>query len=296
MLAKGLQAQWQEERNMHLGNSVIRPHSRHKVWWSCDQCPDSLPHVWKATVYSRSRGTGCPFCSGTKICQHNTLARKASQVAQLWDANKNHPLSPDQVTVSSGVRAHWKCIICLHEWQATVFSKTKSNSGCPKCAKANGGRKTDGTRQKHSTLAAAKHASLEQWDHDKNGENGNFPDSTSLQSNKRIWWRCLKCQKGKVHSWQARASCRTSGRSPHGCPFCVGQRPCECNSLETICPDIAADFDTQKNGVSAAEVTSSTSTKYSWLSDGPGAKKQSVNQRTLRAKRRSSQLLDINDL
>ncbi|KAA6427068.1 MAG: hypothetical protein FRX49_02825 [Trebouxia sp. A1-2] len=32
MLAKKLQAQWHEERNMHLGNSVIRPHSHHKVW------------------------------------------------------------------------------------------------------------------------------------------------------------------------------------------------------------------------------------------------------------------------
>ncbi len=33
-----------------------------------------------------------------------------------------------------------------------------------------------------------------------------------------------------------------------------------CNSLEAVCPEIAADFDIQKNGVSAAQVTSSTST------------------------------------
>jgi len=50
--------------------------------------------------------------------------------------------------------------------------------------------------------------------------------------------------------------------------------------LETVCPDIAADFDAEKNGVTAAEVTSSAGTKYSWLSDEPGAKKRSVNQRT----------------
>ena len=50
--------------------------------------------------------------------------------------------------------------------------------------------------------------------------------------------------------------------------------------METVCPDIAADFDVEKNGVSAAEVTSSTSAKYSWLSDEPGAKKRSVNLRT----------------
>jgi len=33
---------------------------------------------------------------------------------------------------------------------------------------------------------------------------------------------------------------------------------CECNSLQTVCPDVAADFDIKKNGVSPAEVTSST--------------------------------------
>ena len=39
-------------------------------------------------------------------------------------------------------------------------------------------------------------------------------------------------------------------------------------------------FDVEKNGVTAAEVTSSTHTKYSWLSNEPGAKKRSVAQRT----------------
>ncbi|KAA6427215.1 MAG: hypothetical protein FRX49_02972 [Trebouxia sp. A1-2] len=116
MLAKKLQAQWHEERNMHLGNSVIRPHSSHK---------------------------------------------------------------------------------------AQVVDKTRGKTGCPKCAKRNGGRKADGTRQKHPTFAQAKHALLEQWDHDRNPENGNFPDNTTLQSQKLIWWRCQECPTGKEHSWQA---------------------------------------------------------------------------------------------
>ncbi len=169
MLAKELQAQWHEERNMHIGNR-FRPHSHHKVWWSCEQCPDSLPHVWQAAVYARSYGTGCPYCSGNAICQHNTLARKAPQVALSWDAKKKFSLSPDQVTVCSSVRAHWKCSACLHKWQARVVLQALRKTGCPKSAKVNGGRKADGTRQKHPTFAAAKHALLEQWDHDRNIE------------------------------------------------------------------------------------------------------------------------------
>ncbi len=264
---------------MHLGDILIRPGSNRKVWWPCDQCPDGFPHIWEAIVKSRTYGTGCPFCSGNAICQHNTLARKAPEVALFWDAKKNHPLAPDQVTVFSNMKAHWKCSLCLYEWQAPVMMKALDKTGCPRCAEANGNLSADGTRQKHPTFAAAKHALLQQWDHDRNREHGNFPENTSLQSHKLIWWQCQECPKGKVHSWQASPNGRNAKRA-RGCPYCVGKMLCECNSLDTVCPDIAADFDVEKNGVTAAEVTSSAGTKYSWLSDEPGAKKQSVDQRT----------------
>ena len=237
--------------------------------------------MWEATVLNRTYGTGCPFCSGNAICQHNTLARKAPEVAMFWDTKKNHPTSPDQVTVSSGMRAHWKCSACLYEWQASVQEKARNSSGCPKCAKANGNMPADGTRQRHPTFARAKHVLLQQWDHDRNRESGNFPDNTTLRSKKLIWWQCQECPKGKVHSWQAQPANRTSPKLLSGCPFCAGQTLCECNSLETVYPDVAADFDVEKNGVTAAKVTGSSSTKYSWLSDEPGAKKRSVNQRTI---------------
>ena len=287
LLAEELQGQWHKQLNRHLGHILIKPYSNRKVWWSCDQCPDSLPHIWEATVHKRMCGSGCPFCSGRAVCQHNTLARKAPEIALFWDAKKNYPLSPDQLTVSSGMRAHWKCSTCLHEWQAAVFNKVCGRTGCPRCAKANGNMPADGTRQKHPTFAAAKHALLQQWNNEKNRESGNFPDNTTLRSNKLIWWQCHACPKGKVHSWQARAAHRTSQKKPTGCPCCAGQKLCECNSLETVCPVIAADFDAEKNGVSAAKVTSSARTKYSWLSDEPGAKKRSVDQRTSYTRKRS---------
>ncbi|DBA88076.1 TPA: hypothetical protein ACH3X2_005077 [Trebouxia sp. C0005] len=286
LLADELQMSWHEKLNMHLGNILIRPGSNLKVCWSCDQCPDGFPHIWEASVLNRTYGTGCPFCSGKAICQHNTLARKAPEVALLWDAKKNHPMSPDLVTVFSSMRAHWKCSACWHEWQTTVFGKVRGKTGCPKCTKANGSRRADGPRQKHPTFAMANHALLQQWDHDRNSKNGDFPDNTTLQSHKLIWWQCHECPKGKVHSWQAQAFDRTSQRMTTGCPCCTGQKLCECNSLQTVCPDIVADFDVEKNGVTAAEVTKSTRTKYSWLSDESGAKKRSVDQRTRYTRRK----------
>jgi len=146
-------------------------------------------------------------------------------------------------------------------------------------------RKQMALGRSNPTFARAKHALLEQWDHDRNSKNGSFPDNTTLKSHKLIWWRCRMCSKGKVHSWQVSPNSRTKGKLARGCPCCVGQKVCECNSLRTVCPDVAADFDAEKNGVGPAEVTSSASTEYSWLSDEPGAKKRSVGQRTAYRKR-----------
>ncbi|DBA67618.1 TPA: hypothetical protein ACH3X2_001357 [Trebouxia sp. C0005] len=129
LLADELQKQWYDRLNMHLGNILIRPGSCRNVWWSCDKCPDGLPHIWQATILNRTYGTGCPFCSGRAVCQHNTLARKAPEVALFWDAKKNHPMSPDQRTVFSNTRAHWNCSACLHEWQATVVNKVHGKMG-----------------------------------------------------------------------------------------------------------------------------------------------------------------------
>ena len=295
LLTEELQGQWHEKLNRHFGHILIKPYSARKVWWSCNQCPDGFPHIWVATVQNRTHGKGCPLCSGTAVCQHNSLATRAPQVALFWDARKNHPLSPDQVTVYSNMRAHRKCSVCLHEWQAAVMQKTRGKTGCPKCAKANRGREADGTRQKQPTFAIAEHPLLEQWDHDRNSKNGNFPANTTLKSHKRIWWLCHECPKGKVHSWQATPNNRTYPRGS-GCPCCVGHKLCECNSLETVCPDVAADFDIKKNGVSPAEVTSSTHTSTAGCQMSLGPKSDPCINAHCTQGSKSRQSVDVTDI
>ncbi|KAA6420844.1 MAG: hypothetical protein FRX49_09233 [Trebouxia sp. A1-2] len=202
-----------------------------------------------------------PFCTviacGISSSNDGTCKQQL-QEEQCEDGVPNTSLLADEL------QKQWHAKLNLHlgkicirpgsKHKALVKGKARTNSGCPKCAKAHAGREADGTRQKHPTFTEANHALLQQWDHDRNRESGTHPDNTTLQSGKLIWWCCHACPKGK--------------------------KLCECNSLETVCPDIAADFDVEKNGVTAAEVTSSASTKYSWLSDEPGAKKRSVAQRT----------------
>ena len=217
------------DRNKHLGSITVKPHSNIKAWWSCTNCPDGHAHTWEARVHPRSTGTGCACCSGRQVCKHNSLATKAPELVRYWHPQKNVPLSPDTVTARSNYRAHWICSACNNEWQAPVLSKARQNSGCPRCARANGGCNKDGVRQTHPTFASSGHHLLSQWDHSLNERDGNYPDNTTLRSGKLIWWTCDQCPRGQKHSWQAAPSNRT-GSTPSGCPCGAGVKVGICKS------------------------------------------------------------------
>lgn len=52
-----LAQEWDMERNGHLTPDQVLTKSSRKVWWRCIN-----KHSWKASIYHRSTGTGCPYC------------------------------------------------------------------------------------------------------------------------------------------------------------------------------------------------------------------------------------------
>ena len=273
------------DKNKHLGSVTVSPTSTVKVWWSCPDCPDGHKHMWEATIKNRSKGTGCPFCSGSKVCQHNSLATKAPDVVRYWHPQKNKPLTPESVTAKSARVVNWRCPACSHEWESKIAAKVSRSSGCPECARGKPGYSRDGVRQKHPSFASCNHPLLSQWDHRLNAQEGNFPDKVTLGSKKMIWWVCDQCPQGCKHSWQA-APTNRAGKVKENCPFCSGHRG---NSLQTLFPDIAADFDIAANGLTPNVVTASSSRKFRWLSDRSSeAPLRSVDQRTRYTRRRSA--------
>ena len=52
-------SEWNYPRNNPLSPSMFYSKSNRTVWWKCSQ-----GHEWKATIDSRVRGTGCPYCAG----------------------------------------------------------------------------------------------------------------------------------------------------------------------------------------------------------------------------------------
>ena len=125
-----LSKEWNFEKNGDVKPSDISAGSCKKVWWKCKN-----GHEWEAAVSSRSKGSGCPFCSGKRIMPgYNDLLTLNPEIAHEWHPTKNDGLEPSQVSKGSCKKVWWVCSKCHNEWVATVASRTKG-SNCPFCSK-----------------------------------------------------------------------------------------------------------------------------------------------------------------
>ena len=256
LLRPELQQQWHYVRNQLLGDRKISASSRLSVWWSCDQCPCGLPHEWLATTEHRQNmAFRCPFCTNNRLCQHNTLLTVAPAVSVYWDSAKN-ALTPDQVTAYSHARRHWLCPSCGYSWQAPPSSKVRDRSGCPKCSSKNK------FVSKKPTLTQSQHPAMMEFDFERNREALLDPDNITAGSSKMVHWICTNCPKGRPHLYMASPS-RRIGLS-RGCPYCAHKRACICNSLQSLFPALAAEYDSAKNGADPQQVLPGSQKKAFW--------------------------------
>ena len=99
---------------------------------------------------------------------------------------------------------------------------------------------------------------MEEWDWEKNEELGFDPQNLTSGSNKKVWWKC-----SKGHEWQAIISNRTKHNSD--CPYCAGQRVIKgYNDLQTINPDVAKEWNYEKNDNLKPENFTANSSKKVW--------------------------------
>lgn len=198
-----LAAQWDPEKNGTLTPEHVLPGSGRYAWWRCEK-----GHSWRASIRSRSRGNGCPVCSGRSAMPGETdLATMFPELAEEWDTVRNGKLTPDRVAAYSNRKVWWRCALG-HEWQAVIASRTASRVGCPYCS---GRRVLAG----FNDLATLQPETAAQWDDALNGKL--TPEMVTLGSHKKVWWRC-----GDGHVWKAAIFSRT-GRQKCGCPICAGK-------------------------------------------------------------------------
>jgi len=272
LLRPELQRQWHHAKNQHLGDREITSSSDLRVWWICDQCPCGLPHEWSTTVDKRQNmDSQCPFCTNRSLCQHNSLLTVAPAVAAYWDT-ANNGLTPDQVKACSHARRHWLCPMCNHSWQAKVYTKVDSQSGCPKCSI------TDRPWNRQPSLTQSQHPAMLEFDFERNRRAGLDPDKITAGSKKIVHWICTKCPKGQPHLFEARP-CHRMG-SNRGCPYCANKKACICNSLQSLYPALAAEYDTARNGVGPEQVLSRSGKMVFWKDASGHTWEQTPSSRT----------------
>ena len=267
LLSPRLQSLWDHPRNAHLGNTVIKPYSNLTAHWSCTACPDGHPHRWEARVDNTTSNRGCPFCSGIHVCPHNSLARKAPHLISEWDPAKN-PASPHDYTHRSGHRAHWICGQG-HQWQAKIVNRVRHKHGCPVCAKAR-------PRLRLPTLTASTSRVMQLWDQEQNTTAGRDPSTLTCGSKKKAHFTCSQCPELQSHRWTATIYAVVRGS---GCPYCSSHKVCKCNSLETLRPDLAAEWCYAKNDRTPRDYTARSHEEVWWENAERGQWNASIDSR-----------------
>ena len=99
---------------------------------------------------------------------------------------------------------------------------------------------------------------MAEWNWEKNNELGFDPETLTLGSNKKVWWKC-----SKGHEWQALINNRNKGS---GCPYCWGRYAIKGeNDLQTVNPSLAKEWnDDKNNGLTPLDVLPNSDKKVWW--------------------------------
>ena len=202
--------------------------SNKPVAWRC-----KFGHKWKVSPKARSKGSGCPVCSGTEVMfgvnDLLTLNPNLAQQVSIGD--------PSLVTTGSNQKFTWKCPLG-HEWIARVASRS-IGQGCPTCA---GKKVLIGFNDLQSQNPEIAEQSFG-WD----------PSTVTEKSGLVREWKCMN-----GHRWKTKVSTRTKGV---GCGVCsnfiilIGY-----NDLVTTHPELAHEA----NGWDPTTVIAGTEKKRSW--------------------------------
>jgi len=169
---------------------------------------------------------------------------------EQWDFEKNNALGidPSKTAHKSNKKVWWLCSKG-HSWNDTVSHRTAGRN-CPYCSNH---RVLSG----YNDLESCCPYLLEEWNYEKNIDT--YPSKLTIGSGKKIWWKCKKCKS----EWQASINNRVGKGS--GCPYCSNLKVKQgFNDLATTRPDLAKEWDYEKNGELKPEMITTFYSKKVW--------------------------------
>ena len=183
-----------------------------------------------------------------------------------WDYVKNQNVSPETISASTTDKVWWICKQCGKGWETGVRQRTKCNHGCPICCRKKvSDTKISRAASNGNNLSAKFPDISKEWDYAKNGDL--TPEMVAGKSHVVVWWICKKC------SFSYRSSVANRTNLGRGCPNCARQSvSTKCyersikggRSLAELRPDIASEWDYEKNGEITPDKVSIHSNREVW--------------------------------
>ena len=197
--------------------------------------------------------------------KRKSIVSEFPNLIEEWDYEKNTIL-PEKVSKGAHLSVWWLCKKCNYSWQAKVYSRC-NGSGCPNCAGTINRKKPSKLQKGINDFATEHKEMLKEWDYAKNNI---VPNEITSGSTLKIWWKC-----SKNHSYEASITNRLKGTA---CPFCANKKVLKgYNDLKTVNPDVAKEWNYEKNvGISPDEFTSGSGKKVWWKCSSCGKEWESV--------------------
>lgn len=253
--------EWDFDKNKNIKIDEVVPHSFKRVFWKCEH-----GHSWQRAIIRRAKyHSKCPYCTGKlPILGENDLKTTHPQLAIEWDYVKNKEDKPEQYSASSSIKVWWKCSECGTSWQKAIRDRTKAvGKDCPCCS--DGRVVVEGIND----LATTHPEIAKEWNSAVNNDmwQGKYPYINKMPSPKNVSHKsrdlfCWTCSEG--HNW----FCSPYQRTIQGklCPDCVPAVKVTpgVNDLKTLFPEIAAEWNYEKNGILKPDMLRAKSGKSVW--------------------------------
>ena len=288
-----LAKEWNYEKNGNLKPEDVSCGSHKKVWWYLSyDVPDDYPveHLrgkhfdfeWQAGIQERVRGNGCPFLSGKAVWKgFNDLETVRPDLAKQWHPILNKELTPNDVIAGTNKKVWWylpydvpvdypvESLRGKHfdfEWQVSIKERNDKNLGCPFLS----GR---AVWKGFNDLETVSPELAKQWHQIKN--NKLTPQDVTISSKRKVWWYLpydvpmdylIEPLRGKHFDFEWKSTIDGRYRYNIGCPFLSGHDVWRgFNDLQTISPELAAQWHPIKNGnLNPTQVTINSSKKVWW--------------------------------
>ena len=215
-------------------------------WWHCDICDENFESTLASMIRARNTASkGCSYCAGKKVSRENSFASLHPEVMDEYDPSNE--IDPYTVTEYSNKCVKWICRNNKdHKWEARFQWRSRGQGNCNICR-----------GYQYGKMFYEDHAEYEQY-YDTSKNQRPF-HSLSNMSNDYVWWKC-----SNGHSFE-RTVYNTARMGSFRCPVCenlivqIGE-----NDLASQYPDLAKEYNVEKNGALPQDVSIASSSNETW--------------------------------